>query len=130
MKDKGKKLEDSGDVKAPHTLGGASYILFLYINSAKEVVSHLEVELYNQGCLFIITEKARVRERKLDGVGVTKDKELKLEEVKAPRTLGGASYILRLYINSVKEVVSHLEVELYKPRRYIILAADSARGWV
>ena len=59
-----------------------------------------------------------------------KDKELKLEEVKAPHTLGGASYILSLYINSAKEVVSHLEVELYKPRRYISLVADSARGWV
>jgi hypothetical protein len=59
-----------------------------------------------------------------------KDKELKLEEVKAPHTLGGASYILILYIDSVKELVIHLEVELYKPRRYISLAADSARGWV
>jgi hypothetical protein len=59
-----------------------------------------------------------------------KDKEPKLEEVKSPHTLGGATCILRLYINSVKEVVSHLEVELYKPPRYISLAADSARGWV
>jgi hypothetical protein len=42
-----------------------------------------------------------------------KDKELKLEKVKGPHTLGGASYILSLYINSVKEVVSHLDVELY-----------------
>ena len=57
-----------------------------------------------------------------------KHKEMKSEEVKAPHTLGGTSYILSLYINSVKEVVSHLEVELYKPRRYISLAADSARG--
>ena len=39
-----------------------------------------------------------------------KDKELKLEEVKAPLKLGGASYILSLYINSVKEVVSQSEV--------------------
>ena len=31
-----------------------------------------------------------------------KDKELKLDEVKAPLTLGGASYILSLYINSAK----------------------------
>jgi hypothetical protein len=59
-----------------------------------------------------------------------KDKDLKLEEVKAPHTLGGSSYVLTLYINSVKEVVSHLEVELYKPCRYISLATDSARGWV
>ena len=34
--------------------------------------------------LFIITEKARAKERKWDGVGVMKDKELKLEDVKAP----------------------------------------------
>ena len=54
-----------------------------------------------------------------------KDKELKLEEVKTPHTLGGVSYILNLSINSVKEVVSYLEVELYKPRRYISLVADS-----
>ena len=35
-------------------------------------------------CLFIITEKSRDRERKWDGVGVMKDKEMKLEEVKVP----------------------------------------------
>ena len=60
-----------------------------------------------------------------------KDKELKLEEVRAPHTLGGASYILILilYINSAQGVVSHLEVELYKTRS-ISLAEDSARGWV
>ena len=51
--------------------------------------------------LFIITEKVRN------------------EKDKDPHTLGGGSYILSLYINSVKEVVIHLEVELYKPRRYI-----------
>ena len=45
-----------------------------------------------------------------------KDKELKFEEVQAPHTLGEVSYKLSLYINSTKEVVSHLEVELYKPR--------------
>ena len=43
-----------------------------------------------------------------------KDKELKIEEVKTPHTLGGASYILNLYINSVKEVENHSEVKLYK----------------
>ena len=59
-----------------------------------------------------------------------KDKDLKLEGVKDPHTLGGVSYILNLYINSVKEVVSHLEVELYKPRRYISLVTDSDRVWV
>ena len=54
---------------------------------------------------------------------------MKLEEVKVPHTLGGVSYILRLYVNSSKEVVIHLEVELYKPRRYISLETDSVRGW-
>ena len=38
--------------------------------------------------LFIITEKARAKERKCDGVGVMKDKEMKLEDVKSPHTLG------------------------------------------
>jgi hypothetical protein len=57
---------------------------------------------------------------------------MKFEEVKDPHTLGGSSYILRLYINSVKEVVRHLEVELYKPRRScdISLVEDSVRDWV
>ena len=57
-----------------------------------------------------------------------KDKELKLEEVQVPHILGGTSYILRLYINSVNEVVRHLEVKLYKLRRYISLSTDSVRG--
>ena len=54
---------------------------------------------------------------------------MKLEDVKVPHTLVGASYIPFLFINSTKEVVSHLEVELYKPR-IISLVADSVRGWV
>ena len=68
--------------------------------------------------LFIITEKTRVKERKWDGVGVMKDKELKLEDVKAPHTLGWVSYIVLkfLYIDSAEEVVSLFEVELQKPR--------------
>ena len=45
-----------------------------------------------------------------------KDKDMKLEDVKYPNILGGSPYILILYISSNKEVVSHLEVELYKPR--------------
>ncbi len=56
-----------------------------------------------------------------------KDKELKFEEVKVPHTLGGSSYILSLNINSVKEVVNHLEVELYKPRRYSSLVDTVCR---
>ena len=48
-----------------------------------------------------------------------KDKELKLEDVKAPLTLGWASYILQVKfvnIDSAEEVVSLFEVELQKPR--------------
>ena len=47
--------------------------------------------------MLIRTEKTRARERQSDGVGVMKDKELKLEDVEAPHTPGGelgASYIL------------------------------------
>jgi hypothetical protein len=53
-----------------------------------------------------------------------KDKEMKIEDVKVPLTLGGTSYILFLCINSAKEVVAHWEVELYKPR-IISLTTDS-----
>ena len=87
-------------------------------------------ELRIQIGLFIITEKTRVRERKLDGVGVMKDKVMKLEEVQSPHTLSGSSCILSLHINSTKEVVSHLEVELCKPRRYTSLEVDSGTGRV
>ena len=44
---------------------------------------------------------------------------MKLEDVKAPHTLGWASYILLvkfLYIDSTEEVVCVFEVELQKPR--------------
>ena len=41
-----------------------------------------------QTFLFTITEKERPKERKYDGVGVMKDKELKFENVKDPHTLG------------------------------------------
>ena len=58
-----------------------------------------------------------------------KDKEMKLEDVKVPHTLGGVSYKLFVYINSTKEVVSHLEVELYKIRSSS-LTVDSVRDWV
>ena len=76
-------------------------------------------------------EKARDRESKRECIGVMKEKELKLEDVKDPHTLGGASCILFLYINPTKEVLNNLEVELYKPRT-ISLEVDSAslRGWV
>ena len=42
----------------------------------------------------------RARDRKCDGAGVMKDKELKFEDIEAPHTLGGASYILFRYIGS------------------------------
>ena len=48
-----------------------------------------------------------------------KDKELKFEDVKAPHTLGWASYILLVKfvdIDSAEEVASLFEVELQKPR--------------
>ncbi len=64
--------------------------------------------------LFIITEKARAEVRKWDGVGVMKDKEMKLEDVKTPHTLGWVSCIVFLCIDSSEEVVSLFEVELQK----------------
>ena len=42
-----------------------------------------------------------------------KEKEMKVEDVKTPHTLGGVSYVLFLYI---EKVVSLLEVEFQKPR--------------
>ena len=48
-----------------------------------------------------------------------KDKELKLEDVKTPHTLGWSSYILLVKfvsIDSDEEVVNLFEVELQKPR--------------
>ena len=41
----------------------------------------------------------RDRERKCNGVGVLKDKDLKFEDVEDPHTLGGESYILFKYID-------------------------------
>ena len=41
--------------------------------------------------MFIITDKARAKGgRKAEGVGVMKDKELKLEETESSLTLGGS----------------------------------------
>ena len=51
-----------------------------------------------------------------------KDKELKLQDVKVPHTLGWTSYILAILlvkfvdIDSTEEVVNLFEVELQKPR--------------
>ena len=48
-----------------------------------------------------------------------KDKELKIQDVKTPHTLGWTSYILLVKfvdIDSTEEVVSLFEVELQKPR--------------
>ena len=54
---------------------------------------------------------------------------MNLENIKAPYTLGGVSYILLPYMNSTKEVLSHLEVELYK-QRIISLVVDTDRDCV
>ena len=59
------------------------------------------------------TEKVRDQERKWDGVGVMKDKEMKIEDVKDRHTLGWTSYILLvkfLWIDSAGEVVNLFEV--------------------
>jgi hypothetical protein len=48
-----------------------------------------------------------------------KDKELKLEDVKDPHTLGWVSYILLVKfvdVDSSEECISLLEIELQKPR--------------
>jgi hypothetical protein len=45
-----------------------------------------------------------------------KDKELKLEDIEAPHTLGGASYILFRHIDLAEGGKSLAEVELRKPR--------------
>jgi hypothetical protein len=48
-----------------------------------------------------------------------KDKDLNLEDVKTPHTLGSVSYILLvtfLHIDSAEGVVSLFEVDLQKPR--------------
>ena len=57
MKDKEMKFED---VKDPHrgTQGGSSYILFLYINSDKEVVNNWEVELYKPRSIKPVVDSA------------------------------------------------------------------------
>jgi len=45
-----------------------------------------------------------------------KDKALKLEDIEAPHTLGGASYIVFRYINLAEGGKSLAEVDLRKPR--------------
>jgi hypothetical protein len=49
--------------------------------------------------VFCITDKPGARRvaegRKVEGVGVMKDKELKLEEIEASHTLGGAGEVSR-----------------------------------
>ena len=72
--------------------------------------------------LFMITEKTRCKERKWDGVGGMKDKEVNLEDVKAPHTLGWSSYILFEYIDPVEvgADINLVEVELRKPRNLFV----------
>ena len=45
-----------------------------------------------------------------------KDKEMNLEDVKTPHTLGWVSYILFLHVDSTDEVVNFFEVDLEKLR--------------
>ena len=73
--------------------------------------------------LFIIKEKAKVRERRWDGVGVMKDKKLKLEDVEVPHTLGEAWYILFEYIDptEVRSDINLAEVEFRKPRTLLVV---------
>ena len=55
----------------------------------------------------------------MKSVSVMKDKELKLEDVKDPHTLGWSSYILLVKFVSIysdEEFVSLFEVEIQKPR--------------
>ena len=66
-------------------MGVSQDYIVLYLNITPFFVS---CRSYLGSLLFIITEKARVKERKRDGVGVMKDKELNLEDVKVPHTLG------------------------------------------
>ena len=49
--------------------------------------------------LFIITEEARSKERKWDGVGVMKDKEMKFEDVKTPHTLKKVVRLVYFHLN-------------------------------
>ena len=57
--------------------------------------------------LFIVTERTRTRERKWDGVGVMKDKEMKLEEVKGPHTLGWANILLCRQMSDILQSNGH-----------------------
>ena len=50
----------------------------------------LPILALHEGMLFLRTDKARAKGRKAEGVGVLKNKELKLEETEASYTLGGA----------------------------------------
>ena len=55
-----------------------------------------------------------------------KDKELKLEDVKDPHTLGWSSYILFEYIDptEVGPDISIAEVELRKPRNLFVCVSE------
>ena len=64
--------------------------------------------------LFITKEKTKDRERKWDGVGVMKDKNLKLEDVEVPHTLGGVSHILFEHIDPLRVGVVGIFVPVKK----------------
>ena len=76
--------------------------------------------------LFIITEEARAKERKWDGVGVMKDKEfIETWGCQDPSYTWLSIILLLLYIDSTEEVVNLFKVELQKPRN---LSASESEG--
>ena len=96
-----------------------------------ESCPYSSVLLYSENILFIITKKSIGKERKCDGVSVMKDKDVKVEDVKVPHTLGWVSYKLLvkfLYIDSTEEVVSLFEVELLKPRNLSVHESEECEN--
>ena len=57
-----------------------------------------------------------------------KDKELKLEDVEAPHTLGGESHILFEYIDLAEICIRLAEVELRKPFFLFLLKRCSLKN--
>ena len=69
--------------------------------------------------LFVyLTEKARARERRCEGVGVMKQKEQKLEHVQALHTIGGEWIVPKRY-NSVYYMQSHVFIFSRKQKRRV-----------
>ena len=80
------------------------------------------------GLLFIIKENVKtwVRERRWDGVGIMKDKEMKLDDVECPHTLCGSWYILFEYIDPVEvgPDIRLVEVKLRKLRNLFVCVSE------